>query len=29
MDNIAIARALDETAALLEIDAGDPFRIRS
>jgi DNA polymerase (family 10) len=29
MDNIAIARALDETAALLEIDAADPFRIRS
>ena len=29
MDNIAIARLLDETAALLEIDAADPFRIRS
>ena len=29
MDNITIARLLDETAALLEIDAGDPFRIRS
>jgi DNA polymerase (family 10) len=29
MDNIAIARVLDETAALLEIDAADPFRIRS
>src|SRR5579875_4077361 len=29
MDNIAIARALDETAALLEIDAADPFRVRS
>jgi DNA polymerase (family 10) len=29
MDNITIARMLDETAALLEIDAGDPFRIRS
>jgi len=29
MDNIALARALDETAALLEIDAADPFRIRS
>jgi len=29
MDNIAIARMLDETAALLEIDAADPFRIRS
>lgn len=29
MDNIAIARLLDETASLLEIDAGDPFRIRS
>ena len=29
MDNIALARALDETAALLEIDGGDPFRIRS
>src|SRR5580698_447436 len=29
MDNISLARALDETAALLEIDAADPFRIRS
>jgi DNA polymerase (family 10) len=29
MDNIAIARLLDETAALLEIDGADPFRIRS
>jgi len=29
MDNIAIARLLSETAALLEIDAADPFRIRS
>jgi DNA polymerase (family 10) len=29
MENIAIARILDETAALLEIDAADPFRIRS
>ena len=29
MENIAIARMLDETAALLEIDAADPFRIRS
>jgi DNA polymerase (family 10) len=29
MDNINIARLLDETAALLEIDAADPFRIRS
>jgi DNA polymerase (family 10) len=29
MDNIQIARLLDETAALLEIDAADPFRIRS
>jgi DNA polymerase (family 10) len=29
MDNISIARLLDETAALLEIDAADPFRIRS
>ena len=29
MDNIAIARLLDETAALLEIDAADPFRVRS
>ncbi len=29
MDNIAIARLLDETAALLEIDSADPFRIRS
>jgi DNA polymerase (family 10) len=29
MDNITIARLLDETAALLEIDAADAFRIRS
>ncbi len=29
MDNISIARLLDETAALLEIDSADPFRIRS
>jgi DNA polymerase (family 10) len=29
MDNITIARLLDETAALLEIDSADPFRIRS
>jgi DNA polymerase (family 10) len=29
MDNISIARLLDETAAFLEIDAADPFRIRS
>lgn len=29
MDNISMARLLDETAALLEIDAADPFRIRS
>src|SRR3978361_390092 len=29
MDNITIARMLEETAALLEIDAADPFRIRS
>jgi DNA polymerase (family X) len=29
MDNISIARLLEETAALLEIDAADPFRIRS
>src|SRR6266851_2175534 len=29
MDNITIARLLDETAALLEIDAADPCRIRS
>ena len=29
MDNITIARLLDETAALLEIDGADPFRIRS
>jgi len=29
MDNISLARLLDETAALLEIDAADPFRIRS
>ena len=29
MDNITIARLLEETAALLEIDGQDPFRIRS
>ncbi|MGC9197450.1 MAG: PHP domain-containing protein [Acidobacteriaceae bacterium] len=29
MDNVTIARMLEETADLLEIDAGDPFRIRS
>lgn len=29
MDNVTIARLLDETADLLEIDAADPFRIRS
>jgi DNA polymerase (family 10) len=29
MDNITIARILDETAALLEIDGADPFRVRS
>src|SRR5882724_2754576 len=29
MDNITIARLLEETAALLEIDAADTFRIRS
>lgn len=29
MDNITLARLLDETATLLEIDAADPFRIRS
>src|SRR5271156_198846 len=29
MDNRSIANLLSETAALLEIDAGDPFRIRS
>src|SRR4051795_11054694 len=29
MDNISIARVLDETAALLEIDAADTFRVRS
>jgi DNA polymerase (family X) len=29
MENTEIARLLDETAALLEIDAADPFRIRS
>jgi DNA polymerase (family 10) len=29
MDNITIARLLDETAALLEIDSADPFRVRS
>ncbi len=29
MDNITLARLLDETASLLEIDGGDSFRIRS
>src|ERR1700755_847939 len=29
MDNISIARPLDETASLLEIDGADPFRVRS
>jgi len=29
MDNISIARFLDEPASLLEIDAADPFRVRS
>ena len=29
MENITIARLLDETASLLEIDAADPFRVRS
>jgi DNA polymerase (family 10) len=29
MDNITLARILDETASLLEIDGADPFRIRS
>jgi len=29
MDNITIARLLDETASLLEIDAADTFRVRS
>src|ERR1700734_1626935 len=29
MDNITIARLLDETASLLEIDGADPFRVRS
>ena len=29
MDNTNLARLLDETAALLEIDAADPFRVRS
>src|SRR5450432_898537 len=29
MDNRAIATLLNETADLLEISAGDPFRIRS
>ena len=29
MDNITIARLLDETASLLEIDGADTFRIRS
>ena len=29
MDNAAIARLLNDTATLLEIDGGDPFRVRS
>ena len=29
MDNITLARLLDETASLLEIEGGDSFRIRS
>ena len=29
MDNLTLARLLDETASLLEIDGADPFRIRS
>src|SRR5271154_631728 len=29
MDNITLARLLDATASLLEIDAADPFRVRS
>jgi DNA polymerase (family 10) len=29
MENSTLARLLDETASLLEIDAADPFRIRS
>jgi DNA polymerase (family 10) len=29
MDNLTLARLLDETAALLEIDGADPFRVRS
>lgn len=29
IDNITLARLLDETASLLEIDGADPFRIRS
>jgi DNA polymerase (family 10) len=29
MDNISLARLLNETASLLEIDGADPFRIRS
>jgi DNA polymerase (family 10) len=29
MDNNTLARLLDETAALLEIDGADPFRVRS
>jgi DNA polymerase (family 10) len=29
MENISIARLLDETASLLEIDGADTFRIRS
>ena len=29
MDNITLARLLEETAALLEIDGADVFRVRS
>ena len=29
MDNLTLAKLLDETASLLEIDGADPFRIRS
>ena len=29
MDNATMARLLEETADLLEIDGGDSFRIRS
>jgi len=29
MDNVTLARLLDETASLLEIDGADPFRVRS